>query len=118
MDYARFRDTAKRLIPKYGTVGSIKSIKQTVDPAQPWKSVATETITPIKLLSFPDDNVTFINHNITGDPRILLVAPSDELTAVYIGDIVSYGTQVATVKDFKKIDPDESGAILWVLLTV
>lgn len=118
MDYARFRDAAKRLIPKYGTVGNIKSIKQTANPAQPWKSATSETNVPIKLLSFPDDNVTFVNHNITGDPRILLVAPSDELSAVYIGDIVSYGTQVATVKDFKKIDPDDSGAILWVLLTV
>lgn len=119
MNYERYRDVAKRLIPKYGTVGSITSTVKTIpDPAQPWNATYIDNVTPIQLCSFPDDGVLFVNHNITGNVRVLLVAPSAQLTEVFVGDVVKYGTQTAAVKQYKTIDPDGSGAILWALLVV
>lgn len=119
MDYTRYRDIAKRLIPKYGTVGSLDNTRTvTPNPSQPWINQSIDTVVPIALIVFPDDGVTFVDHNVTGNVRIAMVAPSDELISVSIGDRVKYGLQTATVKSYKTIDPDGSGAILWALLIV
>lgn len=116
MDYTRYRDIAKRLIPKYGTVGNLEASRQIPDPNTPWKST-TETLNiPLQLVVFPDDGVTFVDHNVTGNVRMALVAPSDQLNDVAIGDIITYGAQRASVRKYKTIDPDGSGPILWAIL--
>ena len=117
MDYTRYRQTAERLIATYGTTGAIVNTVQTAtDPAQPWKTTPVVKSMPIQLAVFPDDGVTFVDHNVTGNVRVALVSPSAELTAIAIGDVLTYGLQTATVKSYKTIDPDGSGAILWALL--
>lgn len=117
MDYTRYRDIAQRLIPKYGTVGKLKSTVKTIpDPTKPWQATYIEKEIPIQLVAFPDDGVMFVNHNVTGNVRILMVAPSEQLTDVAIGNVVTYGKQTASVEKYKTIDPDGSGAILWALL--
>ena len=117
MDYTRYRETAQRLIKKYGTVGSLTNTKQIIpDPTKKWITESVTSSLPIELVVFPDDGVTFVDHNVTGNVRVALVAPKQELAEVYIGDVVKYGLFTATVKSYKTIDPDGSGAILWALL--
>ena len=117
MDYTRYRETAQRLIKKYGTVGSLTNTKQIIpDPTKKWITESVTSSLPIELVVFPDDGVTFVDHNVTGNVRVALVSPSAELTAIAIGDVLTYGLQTATVKSYKTIDPDGSGAILWALL--
>lgn len=117
MDYARYRETAMRLIAKYGTVGTITTVRQvSPDPTKPWNAVPTSVELPIKLVTFPDDGVTFVDHNVTGNVRIAIVAPSTELRNVAVGDVVRYGLETAAVKKYKAIDPDGSGVIVWSLL--
>lgn len=119
MDYARYRDIAKRVIPKWGTAGTLLQTRAVIpDPQKPWNATSTDTTIDIKLVIFPDDGVTFVDHNLTGDVRIALVAPTDALTSVEIGDKVSYSAASGIVKNYTKLDPDGTGAILWALLIV
>lgn len=119
MDYAHYRNVAKTMIPKYGTTGMLKQVRAvTPNPAQAWKVTQLESTLPINLVSFPDDGVTFVDHNITGNVRILLVAPSDLLTSLEIGDTITYGAHTCKVQKYKTIDPDGTGAILWAILVV
>lgn len=117
MDYERYRGIARRLIPKYGTVGTLTETKSIIpDPTKPWNATVAEVDTSIHLLSFPDDGVLFVDHNVTGDVRILLVAPKPELQRVTIGAKITFGVTSLLVKKYKAIDPDGSGVILWALL--
>ena len=117
--YGRFRDTALNLITKYGMDATLTLKTTAPDPLHKWKSVETETVMPIKCVIFDDDGVLFVNHNITGHTRILMVAPNPLLTDINIGDTVKLLTdEVVTVKKFKQINPNLEGVILWALLIV
>jgi len=117
MDYTRYRDIANRLIPKYGTSGTLENTRVVPDPDKPWNSTPVTTTTAISLIAFPDDGHTFVDHNISGDVRIIMVAPKPTLS-IEIGDKIKYGVNAVTVQKLKKLDPDGSGAILWAALVL
>lgn len=118
--YTRARATASRLITKYGTVCTIKHETTVDDPNSSWKTtVDTVEYGGLKCIIFDDDGVLFVNHNITGHTRILMVEPTPELTEIYVGDkVVLANGETVHVKKYKQIDPDQSGVILWALLIV
>lgn len=118
--YARSRATAKRLIAKYGMTCTLEHETVINDPTSSWKSTTSKTTYPnVKGIVFDDDGVLFVNHNITGNPRILMIEPVDQLTSVSVGDKVTFTNgEVVQVKKYKHIDPDQSGVILWALLIV
>lgn len=116
MDYTKYRSMSTRLITKYGTNGTHVRRELVRDAVQAWKSTEQIISTPVKLLQFDDDGILFVNHNITGHVRILIIAPTPLLTAINVGDTVTYGTNSVTVQKIQKLDPDNSGAILWAVL--
>lgn len=118
--YARARTTATRLISKYGMTCSLDHEVVVNDPTSSWKSTTTKTTYPnVKGIVFDDDGVLFVNHNITGNPRILMIEPIPELDHISIGDKITFTSgEVVQVKKYKHIDPDQSGVILWALLIV
>lgn len=115
MDYTRHRATALRMIAKYGTDIELTLKRRAGIGLQ--AEYQTRAV-PSKGLLFPDDGETFVNHNITGDPSILLCAPvlTGGLQEINIGDTVSVGNRILTIHLVKKLDPDQTGAILWTLL--
>lgn len=117
MDYTRFRDMATRVIPKWGVDGVLHQTHLVKDPAKPWLETETTTTTPIKLVQFPDDGTTFVNHNLTGNLRILLIAPVAGMV-INIGDTFTYGANKVTAQRFKSLDPDGTGPILWAVLVL
>lgn len=117
MDYTRFRQMATRTIPKWGVNAVIKQTTLIKDPDKPWLETETVKETPIKLIQFPDDGTTFVDHNITGNVRILLIAPVAGLE-IAIGDVITYGANVVTAQKYKALDPDGTGAILWAVLVL
>lgn len=117
--YDKFRDTAIRLVTKYGTVATMKHKTVVAVPNSSYKSTVTEVDTAIKCIIFDDDGTLFVNHNIQGHTRILVVAPDPALTEIHIGDTVTLPTnEVVQIKQYKDINPDLSGVILWALLIV
>lgn len=116
MDYTKYRELSTRLITKYGTSGTVVRRELIRDPVQAWKSSEQITSVPVKLLQFDDDGILFVNHNITGHVRILIIAPTTLLTAIEIGDSITYGVNSVTVQKIQKLDPNNSGAILWAVL--
>lgn len=118
--YDRARNTATRLLTKYGTTCTISQTITIDDPNSSWKSTeSTIEHTALKCAVFDDDGVLFVDHNITGHVRVLMVEPSSDLTSIGIGDKVTLSSgEVAQVKKYKQINPDLSGAIMWALLIV
>lgn len=117
MDYNRFRELANELIPKYGTSGVLTNTRTVANPDKPWLNDVVTTNTNIKLIAFPDDGRTFVDHNITGDVRILMIAPIAGMK-IAIGDTITYGVHTVTTQKLKAMDPDGSGAILWAVLVL
>lgn len=117
MDYSRYRNLATDKIAKYGTNGVVKNTRTVPDPDKPWLNTTVTTETNVKLIAFPDDGRTFVDHNITGNVRILMIAPVAGLS-IAIGDTITYGAQTVTVQRLKDMDPDGSGAILWAVLVL
>ena len=117
MDYTRHRQTAQRLIDKFGAPAVI-TLKRRAGVGLNAEYQTRDV--PTKAVIFPDDGVTFVNHNITGSPSIVLCAPvlTGGLNEINVGDTVSVGIRTLTVKLIKPLDPDQTGAILWTLLAV
>ena len=116
MSYERQRETALRMVTKYGVSATLHSTAITTEDATPWKQGnKLNTITPIKLVAFADDGVTFVNHNIQGDVRLLTVV-SNHVLDIKVGDTIKTAVNDFTVKLAKPLDPDLSGAILWAVL--
>lgn len=118
MDYTSKRAQAVRMIERYGTSAVLTQISRTADPAASWKTIETVNAHDVSVVVFPDDGETFVDHNISGDPRIILMSPQPTLTDVSVGDTVTLAHEVVTVKKIKKLDPDLTGAIIWTLLVL
>ena len=116
MDYTKYRELSKRLVSKYGRDGKVIKRQLVKDPAKPWLTTETVTETNVKLIQFDDDGVTFVNHNITGHVKILIIAPVAGFEELAVGDTITYGIRSVTVQKYKKLDPDDTGAILWAVL--
>lgn len=115
MTYERQRETALRLVKKYGVNGILQQEVITPDQDKPWNNTVTTQTTSVHLVAFADDGVTFINHNITGDVRLLTVVSQFPLD-IGVGDLIVTTTNTFTVKLAKPLDPDLTGAILWAVL--
>lgn len=115
MDYTRHRQTAVRLIEKSGT-SCVLTLKRRAGIGLNAEFQTREV--PTKCVVFPDDGVTFVGHNITGNPSIVLCAPvlTGGLNEINVGDTISVGIRTLTVEKIKPLDPDQTGAILWTLL--
>jgi hypothetical protein len=118
--YARASETASRLLADYGMLCTLVHETVVDDPDSSWKSTVTKDTYPnVKGIVFDDDGVLFVNHNITGNVRILMIEPIPTLANVSVGDKVTLANgEVVQVKKYKHIDPDLSGTILWALLIV
>lgn len=115
MTYERQRETALRLVKKYGLNGILQKEVIVPDHDKPWNNTVTTQTTSVNLLAFADDGVTFVNHNITGDVRLLTVVSQLPLD-IGVGDLIVTTTNTFTVKLAKPLDPDLTGAILWAVL--
>lgn len=118
--YDRARSTASRLLTKYGTTCTLSHETIVNDPDSSWKStISVDEYNGLKCAVFDDDGVLFVNHNITGHTRVLMVEPRSDLTDISIGDKVTLSSgEVVSVKKYKQINPDLSGVIMWALLIV
>lgn len=122
-DYTRQRATALKLIKRYGTLCVLTTYRNDGKSAQGWKVDRSEAkVTELPCVVFDDDGETFINHNISGRTRIILLAPDVRVTNVDVGDKVTInaGTpreETLNVEKIKQLNPAaEQGAILWTLL--
>ena len=120
MDYGRNRQSALKLISKFGVscvLRTDRAVNQNGTPA--WKPSRSFTDTSdLKCVIFDDDGETFVNHNVSGRTRIILLAPDTRVTNINVGDKVIVANEVLNVELIKMLNPDASGAILWTLLTV
>lgn len=115
-DYTRQRQQAVRMIKAKGTTGVLTHTVYVENAAEPWKAGTIEVETTVDCLVFPDDGETFVNHNISENARIALVAPTPELTQISTGDKLLVGTELLNINLIKSLNPDNSGVILWTLL--
>lgn len=115
MSYERQRAAALRMVSKYGAKGSLVSTVAIPDVEKPWNSTVAEATTPIYFVAFADDGVTFVDHNIQGDVRLLTVV-ADTPLKINVGDVITTVTNNFSVKKAKPLDPDTDGAILWAAL--
>lgn len=115
-DYSRQREQAVRMIKAKGTAAELEVMTRLGETDKPWRPTATGTKYPVHCVIFADDGETFVDHNITGNVRIALIAPTDGLTRIGIGDKLTVKGEVTNINLVKKLDPDASGAILWTAL--
>lgn len=115
MTYERQRKTANKLVGKYGTTGLLVQTEKVVTDVA-WRAVTTTTTKDIKFVAFADDGVTFVNHNIMGDVRLLTVVGTDGLINIRVGDKIKTAAREFNVELAKPLDPDLTGAILWAAL--
>lgn len=115
MSYERQRASALRMIKKAGAAGSLVTKRLIEDAERPWINTEVTGTTAIYFVAFADDGVTFVDHNIQGDVRLLTVVAEKPLD-IHVGDVIIAGSQAYTVKLGKPLDPDMKGAILWAAL--
>lgn len=115
--YSRQTETALRLIRKAGTTCSFQALRGDVTSDKAWKPKRTLTqIDKLYCVIFDDDGETFLNHNIAGRTRIVLIAPDARLTNIDVGDKINITGEVLNVEKIKQLNPDNEGVILWTLL--
>lgn len=116
-DYSRQRTTALRLIKKSGIICTVQIWRNNSDADKAWKPARSMAqIDGLYCVIFDDDGETFVNHNIAGRTRIVMIAPDTRLSNIDVGDKVLISGEILNVEKIKKLDPDNSGAILWTLL--
>lgn len=115
MNYDAQRGMALRMVQRYGSRGVIERVRQIPDPEEPWKSTVSNEVIPVYFVAFADDGVTFVNHNIEGDVKMMTVV-SNTAFDMHVGDKIRTGTKIFNVRVAKALDPDLSGAILWAAL--
>lgn len=115
MSYERQRASALRMIKKAGSVGTLITKRLIEDADRPWLSTEVTDTTKIYFVAFADDGVTFVDHNIQGDVRLLTLVAEKSLD-IHVGDVIMAGSQSYSVKLGKPLDPDMKGAILWAAL--
>lgn len=116
MSFERQRATALRLVKKNGVAAVRERITVQDNVDQPWKSGTRQTdVVPVHFVAFADDGITFVNHNIQGDVRLLTVVSTVNFD-IQAGDVIKTPSKAFTVKLAKPLDPDLSGAILWAAL--
>lgn len=116
--YTRQAETALRLIKKAGTTCSFQALRSSAtSDDKAWKPKRSLTqIDSLYCVVFDDDGETFLNHNISGRTRIVLIAPDVRLKNIDVGDKVLITGEVLNVEKIKQLNPDNEGAILWTLL--
>ena len=117
MTYERQREAALRMVTKYGARASLSQTTSVENPATPWKPTVSVSLVPVHVVTFADDGVTFVDHNIQGDVRIATVVAYSTF-AMQVGDGLMINGKTYTVKLAKPLDPDMTGAILWSALIV
>lgn len=117
MGYDRQRETALRLVKKYGSIADLTQTTSVSDPVKEWKSVVTTSTVEVFAVTFADDGVTFVNHNIQGDTRVATVVSKDALK-MQVGDTLAIQGRTFTVKLARPLEPDMQGAISWSALIV
>ena len=115
-NYDRQREQAVRMIKAKGTQAVLEVMTRLGEQDKPWRPTAAGTKHDVWCVVFADDGETFVDHNITGNVRIALIAPADGLTRIGIGDKLTIKNEVVNINLVKKLDPDASGAILWTAL--
>lgn len=115
MSYERQRATALRMIKKAGAQGTLVNKRLISYADKPWLNTEETVTTPVYYVAFADDGVTFVDHNIQGDVRVLTVV-SNATINIQVGDVIIAGTQNYSVELAKPLDPDMEGAILWAAL--
>ena len=115
-DYAPKRAQAVKLIARYGVAAQLTLTVRSDCQTSSWKPDTTQRKIPVTVVMFADDGETFVDHNITGNVQIALIAPTPELTALNIGDTITLPHSTVKVEKVKALDPDTSGAILWTAL--
>lgn len=115
MSYERQRATALRMVKKFGAAGSVERTVTVPNVDQPWKATVSRVSIAIDFVAFADDGVTFVDHNMQGDVRVLTIVSSSPLS-IQVGDVIKTTANDFTVKLAKPLDPDMTGAILWAAL--
>lgn len=115
MSFERQRAAALRMIKKNGTSGTKERTVLTPVEGKEWSSTETIESVPVYFVAFADDGITFVNHNVQGDTRLLTLV-SERVLDVQVGDVISAKGRTYTVKLAKPLDPDLEGAILWAAL--
>lgn len=117
MDYKAKRLQAYRMIAKYGTMIKVEQVI-TGEGVNAWTPVQPETVMRDAVcVSFADDGVTFVNHNITGDVSLFTIGTTEPDLFLHVGDVIVYEDgRRFTVRLAKPLDPTKNGAILWAAL--
>lgn len=116
MSYERQRASALRMVKKFGAPAVHESKVTVPNVDQPWKAATVTTVTNnVHIVAFADDGVSFVNHNVQGDVKVLTIV-STALINIRVGDVIKTPVNDFAVKIAKPLDPDLKGAILWAAL--